>query len=267
MKQLLPPPLGGSAPEERPLASSPLARVLVQVRFASILKIDSKEGVAPFQELIRRQYPLLEQLTSHGLQMEVTANTPNFRQIASNVWRFSDADGAFVVSLTSDAITLEARRYPGRKAFMARWSELLRSVEDIYAPSLAVRVGIRYLNRINGDAMDNLPSWVNPNLIGVALPEYREYVSQAISEANLQIDEGNMLLRWGIIPKNYTIDPNLLEPVGTASWLLDIDTSSSKQRPFEANSLTTIYQELSERAYAVFRWVMTDDGLAHFERV
>ena len=60
MKQLLPPPLGGSAPEERPLANSPLARVLVQARFAGILKIDSKEGVAPLQELIRRQYPLLD---------------------------------------------------------------------------------------------------------------------------------------------------------------------------------------------------------------
>ena len=151
MTASLPPPLGGSAPEEKPLANSPLVRVLVQARFASILKIDSKEGVAP-------------------------------------------------------------------------------------------------------------------NQIGVALPEYREYVSQAISEANLRIEEGDMLMRWGIIPKNATIDPGLVDPVGTASWLLDIDASSSEQRPFEAESLAAIYQKLSERAYAVFRWVMTDKGLAHFER-
>lgn len=267
MTPSLPSPLGGPAPKERPLVNSPLARVLVQARFAGILKIDSKEGVAPFQELIRQRYPLLEQVTAHGLQMEVTANTPNFRQIASNVWRFSDADESFVVSLTSDAITLEARRYPGRKAFMERWSELLKSIQDIYAPSLAVRVGIRYFNRINGDAMNHLPTWVKPNLIGVALPEYRKYVKQAISEANMQIDEGNMLLRWGVIPKNSTIDPNLIDPVKTASWLLDIDASSSKQCPFDADSLTAAYQKLSERAYAVFRWVMTDDGLAYFERV
>lgn len=266
MTASLPPPLGGSAPEEKPLANSPLVRVLVQARFASILKIDSKEGVAPFQELVRRQYPLLEQVTSHGLQMEVSANIPNFRPIASNVWRFSDADRSFIVSLTSDAITLEARLYPGRTAFMARWNKLLQSVEETYAPGLAVRIGIRYLNRIDGDAMDQLPDWVAPNLIGVALPEYREYVTQAISEANLRIEEGDMLMRWGIIPKDTTIDPGLIEPVGTASWLLDIDASSSEQRPFAAESLAAIYQKLSERAYSVFCWVMTDKGLAHFER-
>lgn len=266
MTASLPSPLGGPAPREIPLANSPLVRVLVQARFASILRIDSKEGVAPFQELVRKQYPLLEQATSHGLQMELVSNVPNFRPIASNVWRFSDANKLFVASLTSDAITLEARAYPGRSAFMARWSELLQWIEDVYAPGLTVRIGIRYLNRIDGDAVDQLPEWIAPNLIGVALPAYREYVTQAISEANLQIEEGEMLLRWGIVPKGATIDPGLIDPVATNSWLLDIDASNSEQRPFEASALATSYEALSERAYSVFRWIVTDKGLAHFEQ-
>lgn len=265
MTTSLPPPLGGPAPEERPLAMSPLARVVVQARFSSVLKIDSKEGVAPFQELVRKQYPLLEQVTSHGLQMEVSASVPNFRPIASNVWRFSDASKAFVASLTSDAITLETSVYPGRHAFMQRWEQLLHWVENTYSPGLAVRAGIRYLNRIDGEALGNLPEWIAPNLIGVALPEYREHVSQALSEASLAIEEGTMLLRWGILPPNATIDPGFMEPVPTTSWLLDIDAISTDQHAFEAEALAVTYQRLSERAYAVFRWVMTDEGLAHFE--
>ncbi|MDI4655518.1 TIGR04255 family protein [Xanthobacter autotrophicus] len=265
MTALLPPPLGGPAPDEEPLANSPLVKVVVQARFSSVLKIDSKEGVAPLQEALRKHYPLLEQVASHELQIEVGSSAPSFRPIVSNVWRFSDANKYFIVSLTSDAITLETHNYPGRDLFMERWAQLLRWVEDIYAPGLVVRMGIRYLNRIDGEAVGNLPDWIAPNLIGVALPEFREHVRQAISEANLNVEEGAMLLRWGILPPGVTIDPGLLEPAQTPSWLLDIDVYSSSQRSFDAEGLATIYKRMSERAYAAFRWVMTPSGLAHFK--
>ena len=266
MIEPLPPPFGGPPPEERQLTKSPLVRVLAQARFASILKIDSKEGVAPFQELVRQDFPLLEQVTSHGVQLEVAANIPNFRPIASNVWRFSNADRSMTVSLTSDAVTLEAQLYPGREIFMSRWKKLLQSVQEIFAPNLALRIGVRYLNRIHGDGMDRLPDWIEPKMIGVALPEYRRYVSQAISEASLQIEEGNMLLRWGIIPKGATIDPGLVDAVETDSWLLDMDAFNSGQISFEANQLTAISEQLSERVYAFFRWMITEDGILHFEQ-
>jgi uncharacterized protein (TIGR04255 family) len=264
MKASLPPPLGGPAPEEQRLANSPLVRVVAQARFSGVLKIDSKEGVAPFQELVRAQYPLLEQMTSHAIQFEVAGIAPNFRPVASNVWRFSDASRTFIISLASDAISLETRNYPGRKEFMGRCRQMLHWVEEAFEPSLALRVGIRYLNRIDGDAIRHLADWIRPNLIGVALPDYREHVTQAISEANIRVDEGEMLLRWGILPKNTTIDPGLLEPLETASWLLDIDAFSRDQRPFGADELAVAFQGLSERVYAVFCWVMTKKGLTHF---
>ena len=265
MTASLRPPFGGPAPGERPLANSPLVRVVVQVRFSSVLRIDSKEGVAPFQELVRSEYPLLEQVISQGLQITVAGNVPNFQPVASNVWRFSDAQKKFIASLTSDALTLETPAYPGRSAFIGRWAQLLRWVHETYAPGLALRVGIRFLNRIHGDAVGKLPDLIAPNLIGVALPEYREHVSQAISEANLSVEEGAMLLRWGIVPKNATIDPALLESVATSSWLLDIDTFSTDQRIFEAEALASDSKCLAERAYAVFRWAFKEEGLAHFE--
>jgi len=170
-----------------------------------------------------------------------------------------------VVSLTTDAITFETSSYPGRSAFLEQWAVILRWVQDTYAPGLALRVGMRYLNRIAGDAIAQLPDWIAPNLIGVALPDLRGHVSQAISEANLEIEEGRMLLRWGILPKDGTIDPGLLEPINSTSWLLDIDAFSDTQCSFEADALINTYQRLSERVYAVFRWSLTDAGLTHFE--
>jgi uncharacterized protein (TIGR04255 family) len=264
MTVLLPSPLGGAAPEEMLLANAPLARVVVQTRFSSVLKIDSKEGVAAFQELARKIFPLFEQVSASSMQVDLTPAGPTFRPVPKNIWRFSDPKGASVVSLTSDAITFETSTYPGRSAFLEVWATLLRWVNDTYAPGLAVRVGMRYLNRIAGDAVAQLSDWIAPNLIGVALPDLHGHVSQAISEANLEIEEGRMLLRWGIIPKDATIDPGILKPLDSASWLLDIDAFSDEQRNFDSDALVEIYRRLSERIYAVFRWTLTDAGLTHF---
>lgn len=264
MSTSLPSPLGGRAPAEIPLTRSPLARVLAQVRFSSVLKIDNKEAVAPFQEKLRANYPLLEQLVAHQLQIDMTPGGGGVKPIASNVWRFSNAERGLVLALTSDALTLEARDYPGRAAFLERWADALSLVEAVFAPGLALRTGARYLNRLTGESLDRLPDWVRPNLIGVAQPDLREHVTQAISEANLKVEEGDLLLRWGVIPANATIDPGLLGPSSSRSWILDIDVSSGQQKPFDAADLTAEYGRLMERAYAMFRWVVTDDGLHHF---
>ena len=246
------------------LTRSPLTRVLAQVRFSSVLKIDSKEGVAPLQEELRANYPLLEQLVAHQFQIDITPGGSGFKPVAANVWRFSDAERGLVLSLTSDALTLEARDYPGRATFLERWADVLTRVERVFAPGLALRTGARYLNRLTDESLERLPDWVRPNLIGVAQPELREHVTQAISEANLKVEEGDLLLRWGVIPANATIDQALLEPSPTGSWILDIDVSSNQQKRFDAVELAADYGRLMERAYAVFRWVVTDEGLNHF---
>ena len=52
MPENLPAPLGGSPPQEISLPRAPLVRVLTQVRFPGILKIEDKGMVASFQEKI-----------------------------------------------------------------------------------------------------------------------------------------------------------------------------------------------------------------------
>lgn len=260
----LPSPLGGPVPSEMSLTRSPLVRVLAQVRFSSVLKIDSREGVAPLQEELRSIYPLLEQLTAQQMQFDLSSGTPSVRPIASTVWRFSSSDRSLILSLTSDAMTLEARQYEGRSAFLSRWSDVLRRVERIFVPGLALRTGVRYVNRLESESLVRLTEWVRPNLVGVAQPDLRDYVTQAISEASMMVEEGDLLLRWGVLPAGASIDPMLLEAVGGASWTLDIDVSVSKQKAFAGEALTAEFQGLAERAYAVFRWVITEAGLKHF---
>ncbi len=264
MTESLPSPLGGSAPAELPLPHSPLVSVVAQARFSTVLKIDSREGIAPFQENMRADYPLFEEVTAHQLQIDMSGGAGAFKPVTTKVWRFSDAARSRTLSLSSDTVTLEARVYPGRAAFMARWATILERLEGAFAPGLVLRSGVRYLNRLHGSSLERLPDWIRENLIGVALPDLRGHVTQAISEANLKVEEGQLLLRWGILPPKSTIDPALLEPIEDLSWILDIDIFSAAQQPFAAAELEQSYAALAERAYAVFRWVVMPAGLAHF---
>lgn len=265
MPSSLPPPLGGPAPAEVPLLRSPLVCVLAQVRFSSVLRIDTKEGAATFQDRVRADYPLFEAVASQQLHVEMAPMGPVMRTVPSTVLRFSDASRAAQLTLATDTVTLEVSSYEGRDRFLARWANLLTRVEEVFAPGLALRLGLRYANRVHDPvALARLPEFIRPNLIGVAQPDLRNFVTQALSEASIQIEEGRLMLRWGVLPPNATIDPTILPPVSSNSWIIDIDAFLEEQRPFSGRELNPLFRRLSERAYAVFRYAITDTGLEFF---
>ena len=267
MQDIYPPPLGGSPPAEAVLAKSPLVRVVAQVRFSSVLRIEAREAVIAFQDKVRPSYPLFDHVMAQQLQLDLSSGTPSLRPVPTSVWRFSSADRSMLLSLTSEMVTLEARVYRGRSDFVPRWSEALACLQQVFQPALTLRTGMRYVNRLDKASLDRLSDWVTPNLVGVALPEIRDFVTQAFSEASIKVEEGDLQLRWGILPPNLTIDPGLLDPLPVTSWVLDLDVSSSTQKPFDAATLTAEFATLAKRAYAVFRWAVTDAGLEHFGAV
>lgn len=265
MPRTFPRPLGGPAPAEVRLARSPLVRVLGQVRFSSVLRIDTKEGVTAFQESIRSDYPLFEPLSSHQTQLELGPHGPSLRSIPATVWRFGDAAQTVQLSLTTDSVTLEALTYEGRDRFLERWTEVLARIEAEFAPGLALRAGLRYVNRLHDqDAIARLPELVSPSFIGVAQPDLREFVFQALSEASIEVEEGRLTLRWGILPPNATTDPILLAPVANTSWVFDLDVFSEERQTFSGQEIGQLFRRLSERAYAVFRYAVTPAGIAFF---
>jgi len=262
MSGSLPPPLGGPAPPEMPLARSPLARVLSQVRFSPVLRIGTTDGVTAFQDQIRKTYPLFEPVPTQQMQIEMGADGPAIKSTPGMVWRFRDAENVVQLSLTTDTVTLEAMTYEGRDLFLARWIGVINQIESEFGPGLILRCGMRYVNRIvDGEWLTRLPEFVAGSLVGMAQPEFRGFVSQTLSEASTKVAEGEMLLRWGVLARNTTIDPGILTPVPDESWILDIDVFSSLQRRYNSTEINQLFRDLSERAYTVFRHAITHDGL------
>lgn len=264
MPSPLPAPLGGPPPAEISLPRAPLARVLTQVRFPTILKIEQRESIIPFQELIRERYPLFVQETNEQIRVEIGPAGQTMRPEVTNVWRFLDLKQEWRISLTPDAVALETPRYTSRDDFLLRWLDILAAVARVFEPAPAQRIGMRFIDQVTGEPLERIDTLVRSDAVGMAMPLLRGQVRHTMSEAALGVEEGEMMMRWGILPANATIDPAVLPAIPQTSWILDIDVWSAEPRNFAQDIFGPSFRALAERAYSVFRFMTTESFLRSY---
>lgn len=254
-------PLVAPLPKEIPLADAPLVRVIAQLRFPEILSVEQREFVAPFQEAIRTTYPVLRQEQTHGVVLApggVTSAKPRV------TWRFGDVGGHWRVSLAPDFLALETTKYVSRSDFFERLRIVARALAEHIEPALVDRLGVRYIDRITGAALDDIGKLVRPEVRGITGTIAAAHVAHALSESIFEVEDARVLARWGFLPAGKTIDPAAIEPVKEKSWLLDLDMFSAGSMPFEVDRVIELAQGYSERIYTIFRWAVTDDFLVRY---
>ena len=258
-----PEPLWGAPPEEVPLSKAPLIRVLAQVMFPDQVQIRTNEGVAAFQKEVKSHYPLFDEEIEQMVNVDIATGTQNIT--TRPLRRFHDVKRKWRLTLALNAITLDTTAYTSRADFLARLSFVLRAVNKCFDPRVALRIGMRYVDRVSGeDAISQLGEYVNPSMLGIASTNLQNYVQHALTEAVLRVEEGNMMLRWGLLPPNGTVDPGAIEPINERSWILDIDVWSIEQREFDLSGLDNDFENLAKRAYSAFRFMTTESFLRNY---
>ncbi len=256
-------PLTGAPPREVPLVDPPLIRVLAQLRYPSIISVDRREFVAPFQEALRREYPVLRpnqfREFSFGPQGSAEGGT-------HTAWHFNDTTDTWRVVLSSDALSIETRRYVSRDDFLERFGTVVRALDEHIRPATIDRLGVRYVDRLVGEALHRVPEWVHPDVSGVLRLDLGGTPIQTLSHHlfDLPDERARLMLRWGMLPSRATVDPRVIEPLDEPSWILDLDAFNEEQRPFDAGAILSETEAFSKRIYSVFRWTVTDDFLRHF---
>lgn len=256
-------PLTAQPPEEVPLKDAPLIRVIAQVRFPPILSIEKKDFVGSFQEAIREKYPILQpEQTQTFVFGPPGVVQPTFQL----TWRFIDTADSWRVSLAPDFMALETTAYSSRRDFLERLEHLLIAFDKSFNPKIIERFGLRYIDRLIGQDLQDISSLVKPEMAGIMAAEFREYIHQTVNESLFVIPNGGekIIARWGLIPGGATFDPDAIEPVAEASWILDIDMSLSKNREFCIEELMSEGRCFAERIYTFFRWSVKDDFLRRF---
>jgi uncharacterized protein (TIGR04255 family) len=260
-------PLMGPPPAEVPLPRAPLARVIAQVRFPEILSIRNPDKVAGLQEELRAAYPILSQdqvanmvLGPQGL------SAPRLEE--SKIWRFADSavELSWRVSLGTNYVALETGAYRSRADFLDRLAVVLQAVERHFKPAQTQRLGVRHVNRLTGEAAQQVVRLIKPNALGILADTdgLGASVLHFLSEAQLLTEEGQLMSRWGVLPPNGTYDPESLPPLPEQSWVMDFDMSNETPHPFESAEIITSATQFAERVYSVFRAMVTDEFLRFF---
>src|SRR5438132_1497631 len=132
-------------------AKNPLIEVVCQLRFPSILRIDS-ELPAAFQEKIRGAYPIFRENQITDLKIDLP---PEIVQLSGGAipasWRtgkvsydFISADEQWKVGLTREFIALTTAKYERWEDFKAHLEAPLQAFIELYSPAFFSRIGLRY---------------------------------------------------------------------------------------------------------------------------
>jgi uncharacterized protein (TIGR04255 family) len=255
-------PFTDAPPVEVPLPNAPLVRVIAQVRFPLIAAIEQRDFIAPFQEAIRSSYPILRQEQTQDLLFGANVAAPQ-RQV-STAWRFGSEDAAWRVSLTSDFLALETTKYTSRRDFLARLDKVVTALATRIDPRLIDRLGIRYIDRISGDALADIAKLVRAEVRGLMGTSVETSITHSITETVFTLTDAQILARWGRLSPNVTVDPAAIAPSEHASWILDLDMFSIAPVAFSIERVIADARTYMERLYTFFRWAVNDEFLRHF---
>lgn len=235
-----------------------LHRGLVLVQFAPVLTIGDRtgQGIAAFQEDIRSEYPNIQldlELLFHVELKPGGSPQPTTEELA--VWRLSDSAHVWKLSLSRESIALEVGGdgYTNWADFAERMARVIRAVARHFAPGERQRIGVRFVNAVpfgndsplHGECADELLSITGG-----------EEVIQADLAWRLGVDEGELILRSGVLMPETSHDPRVLEPSPDRRWYLDIDVVSSEVAPFDDATINEAILAQVRRVHAIYRWAV-----------
>jgi uncharacterized protein (TIGR04255 family) len=251
----------GFVPEEVPLKTAPLVRVLCQIRYSPVPELVDDESERALASLLEGDYPIRGLVQGVVLPLPGMATPPSPEHFRT----FEDTESHWKVTLAPDFIGLETGQYDSRKDFLERLEKLLDALGTVRRPPKVTRVGMRYTDRIVSP--QGLKGIVRPSLLGI-LPELTnpdEVLNNQVVQALLNDPESgsHVQVRSLCLPPNVLFDPSI-QPVASQSWVLDIDAFNESSRMYETKSLVGTVSILAERAYQVFYWSVTDEFRTQF---
>jgi uncharacterized protein (TIGR04255 family) len=130
---------------------NPLESVICQVRFPTILRVDS-ELPSDFQDRIREPFPIFSDSSDEGIPIPPEVAKVLGRQFLEGMpgrtYNFTSEDGTWQVSLTRDFLAFTCRKYDRWEGFKDQFESPLSALLGVYKPSFFSRVGLRYRNVI-----------------------------------------------------------------------------------------------------------------------
>ncbi len=164
---------------------NPLRVVVVQLRFSTEFRLSEAASLARVQDRLRERYPVVQAIQQQmSLQFAIGDRPPQrVNQPGPGPIRFIGDDGAWIVTLGPDLLSLETTAYHDWVAFRGRFGEALDAVLAEVASPLVQRLGLRFIDELKHPEARTLADWarfLHPELLGTAAsPRFAELATRA----------------------------------------------------------------------------------------
>lgn len=179
--------------------NSPLVEVVFQLRFPTILSINSTQPV-DFQERIRERYPYFEdQLEEFGdVVVNPQLKAASMRKTGeSKNYAFISADNMTKINLTPSFIAISSMAYTQWEDFQKHIQFIIPIFKEIYHPAFYTRVGLRYIDVITRSKLDleerNWTDLIQPHVLGMVTEEHECGVKSYLSETEYETKDPDVL--------------------------------------------------------------------------
>jgi len=235
------------------LSNSPLIEVIAQIRFPTILKIAEKQP-SDFQEAVRARFPEFEIEQGIRIGIDIQDQKPPVAQAKPRSYKFISMDSQNLITLAIDFVALTTKNYEHWRSFNKDLQLAYKAIQDIYKPSYASRIGLRYINELtlggmNLETMEEMCNILRPELTSSLRSEGWSNPEEMINRLSLK-DGGD----------KFTITTGYKQDAQT--FLLDFDMYSEGKTHFKG--IIKTYQRYHDKIYDAFRWCIMDENLSVF---
>jgi len=239
---------------------NPLDRVICQLRFPPILRIES-EPPSSFQEAIRSVFPMYTE------KMELRINLPLLskqqppmgaieslsRSSANKNYEFSTEDGICKVNLTRTFLSISTsnyRRWEDFKELLARpYDALIR----FYSPAFFTRTGLRYIDIFKRSMLGleetNWNELLKPFVLGLLSSPISPNVKNFESAYDISLSDNESSVR---------IVTSFVQEIATNEQCLMIDSDFFSSKRKDLDSSIPKLDFLNSRASRLIQWVITE---------
>lgn len=236
---------------------SPLAQVICQVQYPTVLKIVGESPVQ-FQECVRSDFSRLHQ-QQKTVQVEVLGHGSQQRHTTYN-WRFSNPDQTDILTLAASSLSYETTCYSDFKTFCGRFQHAMTALHECYQPEVCTRVGLRYINQIARLGRQDWYGWINEELMPKSmLGVQNDAVASSAHAITLAQNDGTSIIRYGLTR-------GTMADESAESLVLDIDYATRHRQETRFDKVVELLTGYNDWIYRLFRWAIGDELLTRMRR-
>jgi uncharacterized protein (TIGR04255 family) len=240
---------------------NPLAEVVCELRFPPILRIAS-ELPADFQGRIRGMYPIFQQPAFTGpigipnqpgltFVPGIQIGWPQHQQS----FVFANEDQTQTLTLTQESFSIAERNYREWGQLRENVAMLKEHLEAVYTPPFYTRLGLRYVDLIDRDALGlDAVAWgqlLNPAFAGLL-------ASEPVAPDVLHVTSVTELTVPDVSNGRVRIQHGLIQRPGQDRLEYAIDSDFSVSERSDLADILPTLDIFSARAGDLFRWAISE---------